>query len=447
MAYSDKWKDTVDKVSETIDNAVGTNDFSNLSRKVTDLLDKARTSTIHALGGTDAEETSASSGRVHESSDKADSADEDESEEFRRQEARRREKEHKLLVKQCFSPPLSTKEQKTKMYSGIALTVFVGLFSIVMPPLWIVFFILLIVIHRQKKRIRYNNRYNTYRRRLMKHFYADVPALAQSVQQSRQETIRDLKNMMKDGLFREGHFDRQETCFIASDDAYQQYLITQRHYAEDKIRRAEEQTEAELNQEEQTNFYDEGAPTQQAYTRNGYDKPDERRGPQKDKPAGAAGDEAENDADLPSDVRKMLREGRDYVNFLQEVNDEIEDETVSEKLDRMKTIVSRIFVELRQRPEKVEKLHPFESYYMPTTKKLLTSYVSLNEQPVKSPKIVKSMKEIEDSLDPINDAFETLLDDLFGDVELDVASEIAVMKSMMKQDGLMPDEFEKNKQQ
>lgn len=397
MAYSDKWKEKVDKVSQTIDDAVGTNDFSNLSHKVTDLLDQARKNTIHALGGKDAEESS--------DPDEAEDPDETE-EEYRRQEARRREQEHKLLVKQCFAPPVSTNVQKTEMYAGIALAVFVALISIVLPPLWIIFIFLLVGIINRKKKTQYYARYNRYRDQLVDHFYADISYLAQSVQQSKEQTIRDLKKMMGERLFREGHFDQQKTCFIASDDAYQQYLITQRHYAEDRIRRAEEQTEADINNE---------------------------------------ADEETIDPHLPSEVRQMLEEGRDYVSFLQKVNDEIDDETVSAKLDRMTTIVSRIFVELKRKPEKAGKLHPFESYYMPTTKKLLTSYVSLSEQPVQSPKIVKAEKEIEDSLDPINDAFETLLDSLFGDIELDVASDISVMKSMMKQDGLMPDDFEKDK--
>lgn len=413
MAYSDKWKEKVDKVSQTIDDAVGTNDFSNLSHKVTDLIDSARTSAIEALGGTT--KTTAL------------------------EEQKRKERQHRELVNRVFVPEYSVSFRKMMYYVTMAFGIFWGfaalcvIIAMVIPiPKWSVaisaiFCAIMTALNffaacRIKKKTGFYSRYNIYREKLENHFYADVPYLAESVHQDPALTVKDLEEMSRDRMFREGHLDAQKKCFIATDELYHQYQLTTLH-----------------------NAAEDGQNTTAPDSR----RPGSRES--EEKAAGAKssgrqdGTQETDEADYSPEVRQMLEEGRDYVNFLQEVNDQIDDETVSAKLDRMTTIVSRIFVELRHKPEKAGKLHPFESYYMPTTKKLLTSYVSLSQQPVQSPKIVKAKKEIEDSLDPINDAFETLLDSLFGDVELDVASEISVMKSMMKQDGLMPDDFEKDK--
>lgn len=399
MAYSDKWKEKVDKVSKTIDEAVGTNDFSNLSNKVTDLIDSARTSVIEAMGGTT--KTAAL------------------------EEQKRKERQHRELVNRVFVPEYSVSFRKMMRYVTMAFGIFwgFGALSVIVTTgisiFWrsdivgaifclIAMALNFLAAYRIKKRTEFYSRYNIYREKLENHFYAEVPYLAESVHQAPALTVKDLEEMSRDHMFREGHLDAQKSCFMATDELYHQYQMTTLHQIAEDGRRTD------------------AAPEQ-----NGRDRDSENRG--------AAEEE------YSPEVRQMLEEGRDYVTFLQEVNDQIDDETVSAKLDRMTTIVSRIFVELKRKPEKAGKLQPFESYYMPTTKKLLTSYVSLSRQPVQSPKIVKAKKEIEDSLDPINDAFETLLDSLFGDVELDVASEISVMKSMMKQDGLMPDDFEKDK--
>ena len=55
--------------------------------------------------------------------------------------------------------------------------------------------------------------------------------------------------------------------------------------------------------------------------------------------------------------------------------------------------------------------------------------------------ILSSKKEIEDTLDTLNMAFEKLLDDLFQDTAWDVSSDISVLKTMLAQEGLTENDF------
>ena len=82
-------------------------------------------------------------------------------------------------------------------------------------------------------------------------------------------------------------------------------------------------------------------------------------------------------------------------------------------------------------------------YYLPTTMKLLEAYEELDVQPVQGENIISSKKEIEDTIDTLNIAFEKLLDSLFQDTAWDVSSDISVLHTMLAQEGLTEDGLKK----
>lgn len=82
-------------------------------------------------------------------------------------------------------------------------------------------------------------------------------------------------------------------------------------------------------------------------------------------------------------------------------------------------------------------------YYLPTTMKLLEAYEELDAQPVQGENIISSKKEIEDTIDTLNIAFEKLLDSLFQDTAWDVSSDISVLHTMLAQEGLTEDGLKK----
>ena len=58
-----------------------------------------------------------------------------------------------------------------------------------------------------------------------------------------------------------------------------------------------------------------------------------------------------------------------------------------------------------------------------------------------SENIARTKREIEDTIDTINEAFEKLLDSFFEEKAWDISSDINVMKSMLKQDGMTDKDF------
>ena len=67
---------------------------------------------------------------------------------------------------------------------------------------------------------------------------------------------------------------------------------------------------------------------------------------------------------------------------------------------------------------------------------LLDAYRSFENEPIQSDNILRTKKEIEDTLDTINAAFEKLLDDLFQTTAWDISSDISVLQTMLAQEGL-----------
>lgn len=236
-------------------------------------------------------------------------------------------------------------------------------------------------------RARRINRLEKYKSLLSEKHYASVKELAEAVGRSEKKTVRELKEMIQEKTFPQGHLDAEEKTFMLSDEFYSRYQELQ--IRKQEIRKAEEAEEAEY-------------------------------------------------AGLPSEVVQMIRKGRNYIKEIHESNDAIPDPVISEKLDRMETIVTKIFEEVREKPALARKLNTLMDYYLPTTEKLLKAYRDLGKEPIQGENIQNTRREIENSLDIINDAYEALLDSLYENEALDLTTDISVMKTVMKQQGLTP---------
>ncbi|MBQ6470017.1 MAG: 5-bromo-4-chloroindolyl phosphate hydrolysis family protein [Lachnospiraceae bacterium] len=235
-------------------------------------------------------------------------------------------------------------------------------------------------------------RFKKYVSILSKKMYASVKDLSAEVGKKEEFVIRDLRKMIDRKWFREGHLDDKQTTMIATDELYSQY------------RRTQEQADALRKEQEEI-----------------------------EKQYGA----------LSKDIRDVLEKGNEYVEKIREVNHALPEPEITEKLTRLENIISKIFARVKEEPSEARNLSQFMDYYLPTTWKLVSAYQEMEEQPVQGENIMNAKKEIKESLDTINDAFETLLDSMFKEQAWDVSTDISVMKSMMKQDGLTGSDFRK----
>ncbi len=121
---------------------------------------------------------------------------------------------------------------------------------------------------------------------------------------------------------------------------------------------------------------------------------------------------------------------------IRKLNDDIKDYAVSERIYRIEEHTQNIFDYVTEHPEAMSQIKSFMGYYLPTTLKLLDSYSRIEQVGVAGENMKKSKENIERILDLLVAGFEEQVDQLFRHESMDISSEIAVLETMMKQDGL-----------
>ena len=129
-------------------------------------------------------------------------------------------------------------------------------------------------------------------------------------------------------------------------------------------------------------------------------------------------------------------EGNDVIACIRRLNDEIDDDGVSQRIERIEQVTASILDTLEQRPDRADDARRFMNYYLPTTLKLLESYRLMEKQSYQGKNILISRHRIEEVLDRLVEVTERQQDRLFGPEALDVEAEIRVLETMMTADGL-----------
>lgn len=230
--------------------------------------------------------------------------------------------------------------------------------------------------------------------------YCEIEALASLTGESKTQVCQNLRDMKNEGMLNILAFDKNKTTAMFTKEAIRQY--------KDAEAGRKEREEAQKKENSQ----------------------------QKGK---------EKDRTLSAEVQEILSEGNNYIREIREINDRIPDtEGMSDKLYRLEDIMKRIFAQVRKTPSKAKDIRKLMRYYLPTTLKLLRAYADLEGQSDAGDNIRATRREIEESMDTINDAFEKMLDELFQEQAWDLSSDLHVMKTMLQQDGLVEEKREKD---
>lgn len=239
-------------------------------------------------------------------------------------------------------------------------------------------------------------RFEKYLKALGSKTHCELNQLARMVGKSPKFVRKELKGMIDDGMFLEGHLDEEETSLITSDDSYVHYLEVKQKQA---VQRQQEVVETKKQQDD--------------------------------------AEEQKRDAR----VQEVLDRGNAFIRDIRACNDAIPGQEISDKISRMETLVRKIFDRVEEHPEVVPELKKLMDYYLPMTVKLLKAYADMDAQPVQGENIQNSKREIEATLDTLNTAFEKLLDSIFKTTALDVSSDISVLNTLLAQEGLTDDEL------
>ncbi|MBW4863687.1 MAG: 5-bromo-4-chloroindolyl phosphate hydrolysis family protein [Paeniclostridium sp.] len=241
-----------------------------------------------------------------------------------------------------------------------------------------------------RKRVK---RFKKYVRFIEDNNYFLIKDLARFAKEKDSFVVKDLSKMIDLGMFLEGHIDEEKTYFMLNDEVYNDYLNLQKQQI------AKETNNEKLNEEIENLEKNE--------------------------------------------VESTIKIGRNYIEQIKNIRNELSKEEIAVKLDKLGNISNQILIQVEKNPNKIQEVNKFINHYLPITIKLINSYKDINNQLVQGENIENAKIEIEKSIDLINSAFENLLDDLFEDVVLDISTDISVLKTLFKQEGLAEDDFKK----
>ena len=268
--------------------------------------------------------------------------------------------------------------------NGIAATVMLGVGAVAGAAL----------IVAGAKKIGFAKRFERYRDAIGLTEACRVEDVAARCGEDAELVKKDLRKMVSKGLFKQATLDERENLLFLTQDSYQRNRAAQA---------------AALEQSRKQALLGDAG-----------------------KPAGRTAEQT-----------RLLERGEAFIAKIRASNEAIPGEGISRTLDQIEHVIRAIFDVAADNPEVIDDLDQLMDYYLPTTVKLLDSYRELNEQPIQSERIEASKREIEGALSSLNTAFEKLLDSLFRDMAIDVSSDISVLHSVLAQDGLAEGPFDR----
>ncbi len=205
------------------------------------------------------------------------------------------------------------------------------------------------------------------------------------------EQIRsDIRFLLERRLLPGARMDQEETCLLLTDEAIRLYERARQSQIERELaeaRRKAEEERMENASEDEKDFYV-----------------------------------------FSKEIEEILKEVDKYKK-------EIRSEEMRKKTEQFDLSLSRIFLCVRTRPEKIRKTHRLMTYYVPSVLKLLSVYEDMEKQPVQGENIRKTCSEIESSMDAIIEGLDVMYDELFQEDAIDAIADIKVLRSMLAQDG------------
>ena len=140
-------------------------------------------------------------------------------------------------------------------------------------------------------------------------------------------------------------------------------------------------------------------------------------------------------------VDELLAEGEKTVAELTGISLGITNDKAIIKINELIVITDKIFKDLITDPGDFKKIKRFSELYLPTTLKLLRTYESFEHDAAAGGNIAGTLERIDLALDTIISSYEKFFDSLFEDQALDIETDIAVLKTMLKNEGLLEREF------
>ena len=276
---------------------------------------------------------------------------------------------------------------------GIAL-IFRSIAPLLSIPSIIVLAGIVMIIFGGSKRRRVKRFYD-YTTILLPKGFGEIHRMAEKYNYSDRFVRRDLKKMIDLKMFPEGRMDDAKKYIFLSERVYQEYQKLQESM---KARQREAEAVTRRCEKEQQN---------PAY----------------------------------KDVYQALNVGREQMEEINQAANTLKSNNIAQNVMRLDKIVGCIFDYVEENPSAYKDVRRLMNYYLPTLLKLITTYQQMDNEQIQGPVIHKTKNGIEDVLEKIIQAFETIYDGFYMHTAVDVSADISVLESMLKTDGWIDEQL------
>lgn len=136
---------------------------------------------------------------------------------------------------------------------------------------------------------------------------------------------------------------------------------------------------------------------------------------------------------------EILKVGYTNLDTIHELSLLLRNANISKYITEIESTTIKILNFIEKYPHKAKNTKKFIDYYLPTTVNLINNYYHLYSQNLSGKNIHEGLVKIEKAIINIEQAFKAQLDSLFEDKTIDIVSEINVLSSILKTDGLVED--------
>lgn len=136
------------------------------------------------------------------------------------------------------------------------------------------------------------------------------------------------------------------------------------------------------------------------------------------------------------DVDQMLTDIQQKLDTLHALNEALPDPQLSAAMDRMEQAGRSIIEVVEANPAKAKQIRRFANYYLPDAVHVLEQYAAMARQGVRGRNAASVRAEVEKNMGAIATAFEHQLDALYASESMDLSADLAVLETLMKNQGL-----------
>jgi 5-bromo-4-chloroindolyl phosphate hydrolysis protein len=140
-------------------------------------------------------------------------------------------------------------------------------------------------------------------------------------------------------------------------------------------------------------------------------------------------------------IDALLREGETAVAEMRRLQASIADAGVKTKLAALIEITDKIFKDVLDDPSDYRQIRRFADFYLPTAMKLLNAYDRFGKSGAAGENISQTLTRIDGALDMLAESYQKQFDALFQNQALDLETDIAVLETMLKKEGLIGTDF------